>query len=234
MAPGSALAAAATARPVTPATIRRNTALRAPPVGHAVRDPGSRSRQLASAKASSAVNAVGGQRTGGRAGNRHLDTLRSFRYRRSTSVAGMSQGPIRPQPHVSYNRRRRIQRSPDPSALKFLGRTVKYRGSPYHKRNPGDFQLTPPAQPLPSKTLCDGAGVFTRRVAQELLRRGVARGMVSVQTRGRFPQNIWSVTDDGYPLEAQLENQEQGIYHGYPMPKTDPFRAVVVSRWSRS
>ena len=70
-----------------------------------------------------------------------------------------------------------------------------------------------------------------------LLRRLVAeaqRGLVSVQIRGRFPQNIWAVTEAGHPLEAQLENQEQGTYHGYPMSTTDPVWHAVVARWSDS
>ena len=144
----------------------------------------------------------------------------------------MAKGPVQPLSH--FNPKRRIQNSPDPSVLRFLAQTVKYRGSPYHKRNPGDFGLTPPALPLPGKTLCDGVGIVTRQAAQGLLRLGATRGLISVQTRGQFPQNIWSVTNDGYPLEAELENQEQGTYHGYPMPKTDPFRDEVISRWTSS
>jgi hypothetical protein len=33
------------------------------------------------------------------------------------------------------------------------------------------------------------------------------------------------------PVEAQLENAERGIYHGYPMPVSDPFRREVLARW---
>ncbi len=46
-----------------------------------------------------------------------------------------------------------------------------------------------------------------------------------------FPKNVWVVTEDGIPLEAQLENQETGVYHGYPMPLDDPFREKVLERW---
>jgi len=49
--------------------------------------------------------------------------------------------------------------------------------------------------------------------------------------RGAYPQNIWSVTDEGEPLEAQLDNEEQGSYHGYPMPQSDPFRDQVLQAW---
>lgn len=144
----------------------------------------------------------------------------------------MANRPVHPRSR--FNMKRRIQERPDPSTLDRLARTVRYRGSPLHKRRPGDFQLTPPAQPRDDKTLCDGARIYTREVAQRLLREGVRRGLISAQTRGPFPQNIWAVTDDGYPLEAQLENQRQGTYHGYPMPTTDPFRDAVVARWSGS
>jgi len=47
----------------------------------------------------------------------------------------------------------------------------------------------------------------------------------------KWPQNIWSVSDDGLPLEAQLENPEKGIYHGYPMPESDPLASEVIRRW---
>jgi hypothetical protein len=39
------------------------------------------------------------------------------------------------------------------------------------------------------------------------------------------------VTDDGIPLEGQLENPEKGVYHGYPMPEADPLRADVLRVW---
>ncbi len=47
-----------------------------------------------------------------------------------------------------------------------------------------------------------------------------------------WPQNTWAVTDNGDPLEAMLENAGQGVYHGYPMPQDDPFRAEVPGRWN--
>jgi hypothetical protein len=42
----------------------------------------------------------------------------------------------------------------------------------------------------------------------------------------------WSVTADGIPLEAQLENRETGTYHGYPLPEHDEFRATVLRAWN--
>jgi hypothetical protein len=56
--------------------------------------------------------------------------------------------------------------------------------------------------------------------------------LISEQKRGDFPQNIWAVTSDGIPLEAQLTNEVQGVYHGYPMPSSDDLRNEVIKRWS--
>ena len=96
---------------------------------------------------------------------------------------------------------------------------------------PGDFGLDPPSSPRPGKTLCDVVQIHTRVVALALLRTGLRKGMFSVQERGGWPQNVWAVTDDGEPLEAQLEGE--GVYHGYPMPQEDPFRENVLARWNR-
>jgi hypothetical protein len=99
---------------------------------------------------------------------------------------------------------------------------------PNTNRNPGDFGLTPPAAARVSKTLCDKVGIFSRDVALELLRDGFRRRLVSRQQRNGWPQNVWSITPAGEPIEAQLEGD--GVYHGYPMPENDPFRDVVLQR----
>lgn len=52
--------------------------------------------------------------------------------------------------------------------------------------------------------------------------------------KGHWPQNIWAVTSEGNPVEAQLENEVQGTYHGYPMPEADPLRHEIIKRWSQS
>ena len=135
-------------------------------------------------------------------------------------------------PRKSFNLKRRIR--PNGLAVRGgvdLGRSPRYVGSPLHKRSPADFGLNPPAAPRPSKTLCDGI-VTERRVAQDLLSRGFSRGLISVQMRNEWPQNIWAVTDSGVALEAQLDNEEQGTYHGYPMTQDDPLREEVILRWN--
>src|ERR1035437_9720739 len=110
----------------------------------------------------------------------------------------------------TFNPKHRFARAPVKAELERLARSAQYGGNPEHKKNPGDFGLTPPASPRRDKTLCDGAGIFQRKLALKLLKEGIRRGLVSQQVRNGFPQNIWAVTDDGIPLEAALDNGETG------------------------
>jgi hypothetical protein len=112
-----------------------------------------------------------------------------------------------------------------------LSQLVRYAGNPDHKRNPGDFGLTPPSNPRTTKTLCDDAGIVTRVEAERILRRGVEIGLISAQSRNGWPQNIWGVAQNGVAVEAMLENAELGTYHGYPMPSEDPLEVEVRLRW---
>lgn len=112
-----------------------------------------------------------------------------------------------------------------------LAEQVSYGGNPEHKRHPGDFGLTPPSTPRPDKTLCDAVGIHTRAEALALLQEGVRKGLISLQEKQGWPQNIWAVDAHGVPLEAQLENAGMGTYHGYPMPEADRFREKVLERW---
>lgn len=135
---------------------------------------------------------------------------------------------------TTYNHKRKIRNAVDPVYLKKLESSIGYGGNPEHKRNPGDFGLTPPVLPRTDKSLCDWVKIFKRNVALKLLKAGVKKGLVSVREQNGFPKNIWAVTDDGFPLEAQLENQEKGTYHGYPMPEDDDFRNEILDRWNKS
>jgi hypothetical protein len=115
---------------------------------------------------------------------------------------------------------------------KELALQVKYGGNPEHKKNPGDFGLTPPSSPRSAKSLCDNASIFERAVALRHLKSGLKKGLVSEQNRNNWPQNIWAVSEQGEPLEAQLENSETGTYHGYPIPETDPMFYAVLEKWN--
>lgn len=132
----------------------------------------------------------------------------------------------------SYNPKRAlVANKPDQAELTAMASKVTYSGNPEHKSNPGDFALIPPSAPRADKTLCDQAGIRSKSEALKVLRGGVLDGLISDQRRGRFPQNIWAVTSEGIPFEAQLDNQETGSYHGYPMPEADPFRDLVLRAW---
>lgn len=135
-----------------------------------------------------------------------------------------------------FNPKRRIKvlELGDVEIFAGLAKTVRYGGNPEHKKNPGDFGLTPPSDPRLGKSLCDDAGIFTRRAAVQLLKRGLKEGLVSTRFDGGWPQNIWSVTDTGRAMEAQLENSVRGTYHGYPMPENDPLASDVLRKWGRA
>jgi hypothetical protein len=113
----------------------------------------------------------------------------------------------------TFNSKRRMLEECNPHDLEDWVQNVRYGGNPEHKKNPGDFGLQPPAEPRSDKTLCDEVGIFDRKLATGLLKEGIQRGLVAVQMRAKFPQNVWAVTQNGQPLEAQLENPAQGIYH---------------------
>jgi hypothetical protein len=133
-----------------------------------------------------------------------------------------------------FNPKRKIRDDIDNEYLNGLSAAVRYGGNPEHKRNPGDFGLTPPANPRPDKSLCDIAQIFTRDAAIRHLRAGIDRGLISQDSENGYPKNIWAVTDDGIPLEAQLENKILCMYHGYPVSETDPFSEIILDRWNQA
>lgn len=139
------------------------------------------------------------------------------------------------KPRRTFNPKRRIRPAPESDELKRILETLankaSYGGNPEHKKNPGDFGLSPPTIPRQYKSYCDDAGVLSKAEAQRLLREGMRKGLVSVRESNGWPQNVWAMTNDGIPLEAMLENPVKGIYHGYPMPEEDPLANEVRKRW---
>ena len=129
-------------------------------------------------------------------------------------------------------KRRFIATRPSEEVLNHLAERACYGGHAVHKRIPGDYGLTPPSSPRPDKTLCDTTGIFLRQVAVELLRQGIRRGLISDWSGDGFPRNIWSVSRDGIPLEAKLDDGNRGSYHGYPLESNDPFGQVVIKKWN--
>lgn len=127
------------------------------------------------------------------------------------------------QPPEYWSERERKRRSKEAS----------YGGNPEHKSSPGDYGLSPPCSPRPGKTLCDKGREFPKERAEQLLRAGLERGMISRQVNGSWPQNVWAISQDGEVFEGQLENRAIGAYHGYPMPEDDDFRTTVIEEWNR-
>ena len=122
----------------------------------------------------------------------------------------------------------------DASLREVLSNSVRYTGNPGHKRNPGNFNLVPSSAPRQNATLCDDAVVIKHQTALRLLRQGIRQGLISKQIRNSYPAQVWVVRNDGVVFEAQLENEERGEYHGYPLPLSDPFRLVVLDRARRA
>ena len=140
------------------------------------------------------------------------------------------------RPRKTPNPKRRVRARPatpeDLQKLKSLAQSVSYGGNPEHKRNPGDFGLDPPSTARQAKSLCDEVNIFSRAEALALLKKGMIQGLVSVQERSGWPQNVWAVTSTGVPVEAMLENRNQGTYHGFPMQPGDPLADQIIRLWS--
>ncbi|MBK6688762.1 MAG: hypothetical protein IPG45_30090 [Deltaproteobacteria bacterium] len=80
----------------------------------------------------------------------------------------------------------------------FLIQNARYEGSPYHKRDPGNFGLTPPSRPRPDATLCDEAGLLNKEQAERLLQRAIDRGLVSeASAAGGYPKQLWAYDGGG-------------------------------------
>ena len=135
------------------------------------------------------------------------------------------------QRNGTYNTKRQLAdlRYWPQERLQQIDQRLLYGENPEHKRNPGDFGLTPPSGTRIGEMLCDDVGLFHRQEALELLRSGVAAGLISERCVNGWPQNIWAV-QDGRVLEAQLEQSETGTYHGYPLQAEDPFAELVLQR----
>jgi len=130
-----------------------------------------------------------------------------------------------------HNPKRRLHKGLEKDRGTALASCVSYKGSPLHKRVPGDFGLTPPSSPRPAKTLCDGVGIFQVKIANLLLRTGAEKGLVSNDADRGFPRYIWVVTETRDVLEARCDDSVNGTYHGYPLEQNDPMATIVLNRW---
>lgn len=112
-----------------------------------------------------------------------------------------------------------------------LIREVRYIGSGHHKRNPADYGFDR-ANPRPTKSLCDANRVITLAEAQNLIKRGISKGMFSSPQEGGLPKYIWSISEAGEVFEAKTHPNTLGMYHGYPLEDEDDMRDYISQMWS--
>jgi len=114
----------------------------------------------------------------------------------------------------------------------FLRANAAYEGSPFHKRSPNDFGLTPPTYPRPDKTLCDEAGITRKAIALALFARAIESGLVSAATTADgFPKQLWVVDDQERVFELMYGGSRTGRYHGYPLRTRDPWSDEIKRAW---
>ncbi len=126
----------------------------------------------------------------------------------------------------------RAERLTDEERL-FLKAHARYEGSPLHKKEPHNFDLTPPSSPREDKTLCDEAGIYDKKVAFDLFRTAVEVGLVSDKQKSPgFPSQIWVVDDQGRVFELMYGGSVTGRYHGYPIRRTNPLFNKIATAWA--
>ena len=115
----------------------------------------------------------------------------------------------------------------------FLRVNARYEGSPLHKKEPHNFDLTPPTSPRLDKTLCDEAGIVEKRGAFELFARAIDVGLVSVKDKvAGYPAQMWVVDADGRVFEMIYGGSREGRYHGYPIRRTNLLFNQILTAWA--
>ena len=131
------------------------------------------------------------------------------------------------------NPKRRVDSPDNVSAArkKELLEAARYVGSGHHKRYPLNYGFER-TNPVPTKSLCDMERPILLEEASELLKKGIAAGMISSHGDW-FPKYIWMVDDDGIVYEAKCDPNSPGEYHGYPLEHEKDVREYVLSEWKR-
>ena len=131
-------------------------------------------------------------------------------------------------PRRSDNEKRRLDPDPDPDPdrIALLSSTIRYRGSPKHKRYPHLFGLEMFNGKRGDATLCDEHAGFSPQDMEtipEMIERGLRAGLVGKRM-------IWTVANNGQIFEARLTNSNTNEYHGYPVRS---FEAIAESVYRR-
>lgn len=133
-----------------------------------------------------------------------------------------------------FNTKYRVLRACEYTALRDdlerKSNQVIYTGNPKHKKNPGNFGLTPPSDPRPNTSLCDNARIFRKEEAEELLKKAFRLGLIDRRTPpGEWPKAV-RIVHDGIVLQAMYENQP-GYYHGFPLSGNEPLWKEMMQAW---
>jgi hypothetical protein len=129
-------------------------------------------------------------------------------------------------PRKSENRKRALDDDVPPERIVHLLQTVKFEGSPKHKRFPHRFGLEPYRGVRGDETLCDAHAKFEPSdwpSIMPMLRRGLRAGLVGT--------NIWAVADNGWIYEGAVTNAVQSEYHGYPVRPSEAIASEIYRRF---
>jgi hypothetical protein len=100
-----------------------------------------------------------------------------------------------------------------PEALEKLATSVKYIGSPEHKKAPsfaGRFA------PRADAEICNTSLHGKQDLIKNWLQEAIKAAHFSKIMENGFPRHIWAVIDNQH-YEARLTNQGNGSYKGYPI-----------------
>jgi hypothetical protein len=115
-----------------------------------------------------------------------------------------------------------------------IAKVARYVGSANHKLSPGDYGFFPPANPRPSKSLCDDCRKLLLAEAARLLNSGILKGMMSSPGLGQLPKYIWAVDANGQVYEAKTKPGQDVTYHGYRLGDDErQMRAYVLIEWNK-
>jgi hypothetical protein len=129
-------------------------------------------------------------------------------------------------PRSRDNDKRRLVKDVSSSQIAELRESVKYGGSPKHKRNPRRFGLEPFHGDRGDATLCDEHASFRPEdmaLVPKLIQRGLRAGLIGT--------NLWTVGDSGWIFEARVTNVAQSEYHGYPVRPSEAIAEPVYRRY---
>ena len=121
----------------------------------------------------------------------------------------------------------------DQERLQQFVKLAQYCGNPYHLCRP-QAKGFPARARGPNKSPCDGNISLTRSDANQLLREGISRSMISTVLQTKPPMYVlpifvWAVKDR-YIFEAKL-SKGTPEYHGYELLENDSQRDYVMDVW---